>query len=53
MSTQDDMARTVREAIEAHGLQPTAEEMATYVAMAPMLRAMAEQLHSIEVGEDL
>jgi hypothetical protein len=53
MSTQDDTTRTVREAIEAQGLKPTAEEMATYVAMAPMLRQMTDQLHAVEIGEEL
>lgn len=53
MSTQDDMARTVRDAIEPHGLTPTPEEMATYVAVAPMLWAMTDQLHAIELGEEL
>ncbi len=53
MSTQDDTARTVRASFEAHGLQPTPEEMATYVAMAPMLRQMTEQLHAVEIEEGL
>ena len=50
---QDDTARTVRACFEANGLQPTPEEMATYVAMAPMLRQMTEQLHAVEIEEGL
>ena len=53
MSTQDDAARAVRACFDAHGLQPTPEEMATYVAMAPLLRQMTDQLHAIEIEEGL
>ncbi|MEO3828863.1 AMP-binding protein [Actinomadura sp. B10D3] len=52
-SMQDDTESRVRAAIEAHGLKPAPEEMAMYVAMAPVLQAMTEQLHAVEVGEDV
>jgi hypothetical protein len=53
MSTEDNTAVTVRAAIEEHGLQPTDEEMATYVAMAPLLRQMTGQLHAVTFEEEL
>jgi len=52
-TTPDDAARSVRAAIEAHGLHPTPEELATYVAMAPVLRQLTEQIHAVEIGAEL
>lgn len=52
MSEQDDTAR-VHAAFDAQGLKPTTEEMAMYCFMAPVLRQMTDQIHAVEIGEEL
>ncbi len=53
MSEHGDATQPVREALAAHGLSPTDEEVVMYSFIAPLLRSMTEQLYAVEIGDEL
>lgn len=49
----DDGSAPIRDRFAAQGLHPDDRELALYAFLAPVLRAMVDQLHAVETGSEL